>query len=273
MELIWGLHHTLDGRQSLKLRTWWVVRALSILSERWPSSIACCSPSARLSHIRHGFSDKRMIVIENGVNTREFAPDPTAAPSVRRELGIGADAKLVGMLARYHAQKDHGTMLLAAEYLHAEDPDVHFLLAGEGVDASNRGLSQQVYDLGLGDCLHLLGARRDAVRLQAALNVATLTSSHGEAMPRSIAESMACGVPCVATAVGDTGSLIADTGIVVDPRDARGLARAWATVLNLPAHEYVELSRRARDRIVEHYNLHSMVDKYRGLYRSLAPAR
>jgi glycosyltransferase involved in cell wall biosynthesis len=52
--------------------------------------------------------------------------------------------------------------------------------------------------------------------------------------PNAIGEAMNCGVPCVATNVGDAQRIVADKGIIVRPGDVEGIAAAWDRILQLP---------------------------------------
>jgi len=126
---------------------------------------------------------------------------------------------------------------------------------------------------GVQDNVHLLGIRRDMPRLSAAMSLVTLSSFEGEALPVSLCEAMSCGVPCVATRVGDAAALIGDAGIVVEPRNPQQLADAWYRVLAWPESEYLQLSAKARERGVEDYNLSKTIDAYRQVYAALAVSR
>src|SRR5919108_22060 len=121
---------------------------------------------------------------------------PGARIALREELAVGDDTILIGLMGRFHAQKDHRTFLQAARLLSEAKEDLHFVLAGRGVDPQNRELAQLIERFRLNGRAHLLGERRDMPDLTAALDIATSTSSFGESFPNVIGEAMACGVPC-----------------------------------------------------------------------------
>ena len=183
-----------------------------------------------------------MTVIHNAVDTQRFHPEASHRVSVRAELGLPADAKLVGMFARYHPQKDHETMVRAAVRFLEQAPEVHFVLAGDGLDSEGGALLRLLSGAGVIANFHLLGGRDDMPRLNAAMDIVTLTSAFGEALPMTLAEAMSCGVPCVATDVGDTSWLIGESGVVVPPRQPAAVADAWQTLLRLPQEAYNQLS-------------------------------
>ena len=114
-----------------------------------------------------------------------------------------------------------------------------------------------------------LGLRQDVCRLYAALDIATLSSAFGEGFPNVLAEAMACGVPCVATNVGDSASIIGGTGLIVPPRDPTALAAAWETLWREGHAGRAKRGTAARRRIEERYALATMIAAYRGLYSEL----
>ena len=77
------------------------------------------------------------MVIPNGFDLEVFKPNPAARRSVRKRLEIPDEAPLVGLLARFHPQKDHRNFVEAAGLLSRMQPDVHFLLCGDGVTPDN----------------------------------------------------------------------------------------------------------------------------------------
>jgi len=81
-----------------------------------------------------------------------------------------------------------------------------------------------------------------------------LCSYYGEGFPNVIGEAMACGVPCVATEVGDSAHIVGDTGVIVGSRDPEALANAWQVMLMRRRAEGAELGERARCRIVREFD-------------------
>ncbi len=213
-----------------------------------------------------------MTVIPNGVDTELFRPDPAARAGVLDELRLPRHTRLIGMFARAHPHKDYLTFIQAAGSMAEVDAAVHFVLAGSGVDSSNRRLHDSVEALGLGKRVHLLGARADMPHLMAAMDIVTL-SSRVEALPVTLEEAMACSKPCVATDVGECSKLLEGTGLVVQPGDVSALAKAWQQILALPQDVYDERGAAARRRIVENYSAAGMNDGYKRLYRSLIASR
>ena len=246
------------------------MQILARLSGSIPARIVCCSELARRTHAALGYNSRKLTVIHNAVNTQTFHPEPAHRAAVRAELGLPLEAKLVGMFARYHPQKDHETLILAAARLLEQAPHVHFILAGEGIVFENGPLRQLLSTAGVAANFHLLGNRDDMPRLHAAMDIVTLTSAFGEALPLALAEAMSCGVPCVATDVGDMSWLIGDGGTVVPPRQPAALAEAWKALLELPQEDYNRLAHRARERALTHMDPARMVLQYRSLYLGVA---
>jgi len=264
--VVWGVHHTTNNIRSLKPTTANVVRVLSVLSHLIPAYIICCSHSAYQTHLSLGYPKKKMIVILNGVDATRFQPSKSARGLIKNKLRLTHDVKLVGMFARYHPQKDHHTLFRAAGILVRRNPRVHFVLAGESVDVSNEQLLAWSMEESIQNNIHMLGDRQDMPALIAGVDIITLTSSHGEALPQVLGEAMACGIPCVATNIGDVAEFLGGAGIIVEPQNPQSLADAWHEILSLPEAEYKDLCLQGRKRICEFYNIKDMVNAYKSIY-------
>ncbi len=80
-------------------------------------------------------------------------------------------------------------------------------------------------------------------------------------------------VPCVATDVGDSAFIIADTGKVVPPGNAESLARAWLDMLSISPQQKAELGRKARKRVENNFSVLKAVNRYERLYLELLSER
>ena len=245
-----------------------VVRVCALLSRWVPHLIISCSRRLVDLHGELGYAMDRAIVIPNGFDLHAFRPDPAAAEEVRRELGIPEKALVVGHVARSHPQKDHASLLRAAELLVQDVPDVVFALCGDGVDHRNPAL-QSAIPAALHDRVLLLGRRDDLARLNCAFDVAVSSSAFGEGFSNAIGEAMACAVPCVVTDVGDSAFLVGAAGRSCPPSDPEALTAALLSILRLPSTEREKLGADARNRMEEHFEADDVSRRFTTAYREL----
>jgi len=264
----WRVNHSNLDPQLNKRTTLWVVRICARLSTWLPRRILSCSEKARRVHVAAGYAADKMVVVPNGFDLGRFLPDAAARESVRAELVLEPRTPLVGIVARFHSQKNIEGFIVAAAAVARVRSDVRFLMVGSGLDAQNETLQAAIRDSGAADRFHLLGRRDDVPRLMASLDVLAL-SSHGEAFPNVVGEGMACGVPCVATDAGDAAEIIGETGRVVPVGNMAELARELLAILELPESERHQLGRKARERVRQMYDIERVVEQYQAFYLSL----
>ena len=261
-----GSHYVLKEQKPQTAAIIWLSGKLSAL----PAKIINNSTVSAINHHRRlSYRADRQVIIPNGFDTLTFVPSLEARQSVRSELRLADDAVLIGLIARYDGMKDHANFLRAASLLVKTNSDVHFLLAGNGVDQNNEALTRMIRNQPFSDRLHLLGERSDIPRLTAALDIATSSSAHSEGFSNTIGEAMSCGVPCVATDVGDSAFIVGDTGRIVPPRDEEALAKAWGDLLNLGQERLRELGAMARQQVIEKFSLDAVVHQYEILYEQV----
>ena len=270
LPVVWNIRHGTLDRGASRRRTVAVVRACAALSRWIPHTIVCVSEDARRIHAHLGYVGSKLVVIPNGFDTFAFRPDRKARAAIRAELQISDGVPAIGLIARFHPQKDHRSFVEAASRLHVARPDVHFIVCGTGASGENQELVAWIDNAGLRSVFHLLGERRDVPRVMAALDVATLSSSGGEGFPNVLGEAMACGIPCVATNVGDSARIIDDTGRTVPPCDPAALADAWRELIDLSEPEKRVLSERARKRVDERFSIQEIARAYGRLYDQIA---
>lgn len=264
--LVWGIHHSTLDRADTPRLTRLTVAACARLSRWLPDAIVSVSGVGRDAHVAAGYDARKFVVIPNGFDLAEHQLDAAAREEVRRELGLTGREIVIGLVARFDPQKDHLNFLRAAALLARRRDAVRFLLCGHGASPDNDTLASAIAREGLAGRVLLLGRRNDVPRVMNALDVATLSSAHGEAFPLVIGEAMACGVPCVVTDVGDSALLVGDTGRVVQPRDPAALARAWEALVDLGAEDRRSMGAAARTRIAERFGIAKIAEDYHALY-------
>lgn len=232
--------------------------------------IAVAEAHGRFLASDEGCASRKIRVVPNGVDTSRFNDRP-ANPSLRAELGLPDGAPTVGIVAVLRPEKNHELFLRAAAIVHREVPHAHFLVVGDG---PLRGeIETQIRALGLAGVVHMLGMRRDIPELLNLIDVVALTSKM-EANPVSVLEALSSGTPVVSTRVGSLPENVIDgeTGFLVPPGDEATLAARWTTLLtNSETRAY--LGRQARERVVHHASLKSMVGGYEDLITEIYTAK
>ena len=267
--LSWSVHSSeLDfSTYSIGLR---LLFKLSVRTASMPKATVFTSHVARQWHDSLGFKPQRWQYVPAGVDISIFRPNSPSRASLRSELRLPPDALIVGAVGRFHAQKDYPTFLRAFAMLRRDVPGAHAVMVGINVTPDNRVLAQLVHSLGLGDKVHMLGLRSDIRSILAGLDLFVLASAFGESCPTVLIEAMACGVPCVATDVGDAPRIVGDTGKIVPPSNSSALAAACAEVLG---NRCANSSAAARRRIEERYSLEIMTKGFADLFEDLVSRR
>jgi glycosyltransferase involved in cell wall biosynthesis len=267
--VLWNVRHSLYDLKYEKWLTARVIRLGAFLSKR-PARILYNSAIAAEQHEAIGYRADHRVVIPNGFDTEQFAPSEESRRQIRDELGLPQTTRLIGLIARFHEMKGHETFLRAAAMISSEYPDVHFLLAGFGVEETNEDLMELIHTLCPGNRVHVLGIRSDTPVVTAALDIASSSSWFGEAFSNAIGEAMSCSVCCAVTDVGESAQLVADTGRVVQPRDPAAMASAWRSFLDLSEEERARLGARGRERIIQEFSIERIASLYQSLYRGVS---
>jgi glycosyltransferase involved in cell wall biosynthesis len=241
------------------VRTWQRTYGYRFLIGRTAKRIICPSTKLADSLVAEGVDPALLVVIPNGVRLDAALPRAEA----RAELGLKADATVVGIVARLRPEKQHEVLLRAAARLVREHRSLTLCIVGDG--PTRKPLEQLAIKLGLRDVVSWAGERRDAKRIVSAFDVGVICSAW-EGLPVASLEILAAGVPLVSTAVGALPEVLSGgAGLLVEPGDDAGLAAAIASILDDPTRA-AELGRLGRQRIADEYSFARMVADFERVY-------
>lgn len=224
-----------------------------------------CNSRAAAERLREaGVGEDKLAVIPNALPDEAFA---RTAPALPPEPGI----LRVGMIARMNdAVKNHPAFLRMAALLAAKHPRVQYVLVGDG---PLRGeLEKLAADLGLADHVLFLGDRKDIAGVLASLDI-TVLPSRSESLSNVILESMAAGVPVVATDVGGNRELLSngETGFLTPEDDAAIATAVEGLLVNDDLRN--TCGRRAKSEASAQYQLDVIRDRYEQLYLTTLAAK
>jgi glycosyltransferase involved in cell wall biosynthesis len=228
--------------------------------------------------VAEGYDGSRICVIPNGIDLARFhQPRPTGY--IHRELGLPVNAALIGVVGRVCRLKGIEDFLTATAIVASRFPTARFLIVGEALTAGGgtivrdyayeRELMRQTAQLGLQDRVVFTGFRTDVERVLAELTVSVLPSL-SEGLSNSLLESMAAGLPVVATRVGGTAEAVDDgeSGLLVPPGDPDSLAAAICRLLDSPTLA-AKLGHAARRSIADRFSMTRLVNTTSLFYESL----
>ncbi len=227
---------------------------------RWCDRVVCNSRAAASRLVEQGLPEHQIVVIANGLPASAFAP---TAPALPRQ----ASPVRVCMIARMNtASKNHRLFLHAAAAVQKKISQVEFVLVGDG--PLRPALESEAAELGLSASVQFLGERHDVPAILASVDVSVLPSA-SESLPNAVLESMAAGVPVVASQVGGNSELVtSDRGILVAPGDEQALSCAIERLLR-DSSLRVELGHNAREFAEANFTIASMQKRYEVLYTEL----
>lgn len=167
--------------------------------------------------------------------------------------------------------KNHPMLLRAVRRVLAEEPDFRLVLAGEGPERG--ALEALAAELGIAPHVVFAGSVESAASYLSAFDLSLLTSRH-EGLPNAVMESLAAGVPVVATAVGGTVELVDDgvEGLLVPSDDDASLAAAILRLVHDPKLRQ-RMGEAGRQRIASQFAVSRMVSQTEEIYLRLLGAR
>ena len=209
---------------------------------------------------------EKIAIVENGVETDLFSPSPaTITEAHRRELHAGAKFLVcyIGTMGNAHGLE---TLLDAAGKLRNQDPDVLFLLIGEGAEKEKVKALAQLR--GLDNVRFLDQQPRDKIPTfisasDACLVLLKKTEVFKTVIPTKMLEFMSCSRPLILGVDGQARQIVeqAGAGIVIEPENSEALVEA---INRLKANQELRktLGEKGRDYIIKNYSRGRTAAKY-----------
>ncbi|MBZ2192813.1 glycosyltransferase [Pseudoalteromonas arctica] len=260
--IFWGIRHsTLEPGKS-KRSTILIAKLCSFLSHIIPTKIICCAYDAQKVHKKLGYNKRKLLVIQNGYDLNKFKPDHESRKKIRDEFNVKNKDFLIGTVGRYDPQKDHLNLLKALNILLKKNIGFKCILIGKGLTSANKALVEDISNLGLSNNIILGGMRSDVPKVMNALDLHVLPSAYGEGFPNVVAEAMACGVPCIATDVGDSDKIVLTTDFLCPPREPKLLSKKIESYYTLSDDVKSVMRIEASNKIIQNYSINKMVDSF-----------
>lgn len=176
-----------------------------------------------------GISPEKVIVINNGIDPKQFRIIDKA--KARAHYGFPASEKILVFVGRLSREKGIDILIQALSIL--KDRNLLTVIAGGGPQGES--LLELAYRSGLKDKVRFLGPLADS-EIPRLMNAADLfvLPSRSEGYPVVLLESLACGIPALATRVGGVHEILCDEklGIIVPPEDPIRLAEGIEAALD-----------------------------------------
>jgi glycosyltransferase involved in cell wall biosynthesis len=190
-------------------------RKAYLSAARQAALVMAISEGTRRSVTDVGVEPGKVIVVPNVLRTEEIRFTAEGRGRVRGELGIPADAFVVGCISRFHPKKRNDVVVDAVRAL--DDDNIHLILAGSGETEDDlRALGAP-----LGARLHVIPTPRDDVGdVLSAFDVSVFCPSPTEGQPRATILGMLARRPCLSTGAEGVSDMISpEFGAISDPEN------------------------------------------------------
>ena len=220
-------------------------------------------PSGSRPPGERGLRASKLVVIGNALPPAAFAKTPPALP---RNDGL----LRVGLIGRMNIRaKNQDSFLRAAARVRGQVPDVELVLVGDGPFRGE--LESLAGELGIQPQVRFLGDRRDIPAILASLDISVVPSAT-ESLSNVMLESMAAGVPVIATSVGGNVELAGhDRALLIPANNDDALAAALQAMLS-DSKLRCDTALRALRFAEENFSAEIIVDKYCELYSQVCAA-
>ncbi|SDF72840.1 glycosyltransferase family 4 protein [Sporolituus thermophilus] len=250
-------------------RRWRVFRRITNYISRTAAAYIAISAEIADELSRAGFYTDRIVSIPNGLDTNRFYPIPQSEKaSLRRQLGLPVNKKLILYASRLIDRKGFDILLKAWPYIASQASDVHLAVVGGGKGKAVAALRATAQQVGNHTITYVGEVTNTAPYLQAA--DIFLFPSRKEGLPNALIEAMGCGCACIASAIGGCADLIVPdvTGVLIPVGNYHALANQVLDLLGDDSRRD-RLGAAASQYIRKNYDIRNVADQIENLYETL----
>lgn len=221
--------------------------------------------------IESGVRQDSIVTIYSGTDLERFDPERVHGSKIKKEFDIPDDAPVVGMVANYSDYRGHEFFIRAVPLVLKEVPGAKFIIAGR--DTTSLKLTSLAASLGVTENIRFAGFRSDVPDLLSVMDI-SVNSSLSEGLAGALRESLAMGVPVVATNVGGNPELVKDgiNGLLVPPADSESISMAITKLLK-DKELKEKMGKAGREFVVKNLTVEAMIDQTEALYLELHNSR
>jgi glycosyltransferase involved in cell wall biosynthesis len=247
-------------------RASWIARHNRLLDRFTYATVACATEQRPLLE-SEGVDPAKIVLIPNGIPVSAEVEAASRGPG-REELGLVGPGPLLVHLGRFNPEKNQRGAIDAVSLIRESVPDTQVAFVGDGPERA--AVEAHAVEMGAGGWAHFFGFRSDAPAVLALADLMLLPSI-ADAMPMVILESMALGVPTVATDLGDIREVLGDAGACVEPGDTQAFAAACVELLSDSGRR--EAMAEAGRRRAPEFDAARMVERYAALFEGARDGR
>lgn len=267
--IVWNIRSSINSisRGLLKF-----VIVLGARFSHWPSRVIYNSRKGLESHLQNGYSSGNSVVIPNGFELNSVERLDPSDEDYQKMKQLSEEAVLLLCPARFHSVKDHRTLFQGFEaYLEQYqcEKDVHLVCIGRDFDRMGVDHLTSLKD-STRSRIHILGFKSNALSYYSLSRLVLLTSL-SEGFPNVLGEAMLRGIPCISTDVGDCSIILGEHGKLIECSNPEALASAIDQLLSLDLEEYKKLGEKAKNHIVENFNIDEVLESFFSIYKSVVP--
>jgi glycosyltransferase involved in cell wall biosynthesis len=265
-----GVKHIVSSRRDTGDKKTRRQLMLNRLVNRWIEKfIAVCDRVGQRLTIDEKVPPSKQITIYNGIKLSKYdMHDMSLLNSLRNRFGISDKDFVVGMIANFRPEKNYDVFLRAVKDAKKKIKSLKVFAVGEGPTIQSCKAYCEENDMI--EYVYFPGMVTDVREYIAVLDIACLVPGANEGFSNAILECMAMGKPMIVSDVGGNSEAVPNgiNGIVIPPLDHEELSKS-ITYLYENEKLRVEMGKKSRERVEQHFTLDKMVLRHEQLYEEL----